>query len=312
MNDHRWTHVLGNTWCIELRVTIPVYFLSQKEVVLLDTGFPEDRGDILQLLQEKNLHVRAILGSHGHNDHCGSHVYLQENQRSEIILQQTEAAIVSDFSLLTASYAPATAADLKEELPHMRIQADRTFTAGERTLSIDGAVFQLVPLPGHTPGHTGVITPDGVFYVADAILNEATLRRAKLPSTLDWSMDLESKRQLLSDTHPAYILAHRGVQSEIRELAQQNISDRLARAEQIAGWLAEAGSLPLSGLEKLLWKKLNVHTGHFLSQTVFRRNVFCAINYLVQSGVAQQFFKDGTMYYEVNDPSGTYFSSKGG
>lgn len=298
MNNSGWTHVLGNTWCLELHVTIPVFFLNSREVILLDTGYGDlDREALLTLLDQRNVHVRAVLGSHSHNDHSGSHAYFQERHGAEVILQETEAAIVSDFSLMTTAYAPATAEELKREVPHLLLRADRTFSAEARSLEIDGAVFGLIPLPGHTPGHTGIVTPDGVLYVGDTVVDDDTLRAAKLPSTWDWGMDLQSKRYLREMRHPAYILAHRGVRTEIADLVDRNIDDKLRRAEQISTWLRERGPVTQNEAEQLLWDKLGLHSCRFFSQVVFWRNVRCALDYLVRIGTIHQEFRNGTVLF---------------
>lgn len=302
MKDSAWIHVLGNTWCLSLHVTIPVYFLTEREVVLLDTGYMDlDRDALLAALKERNVRVRAVLGSHSHNDHSGNHVYLQKNHGAEIILQETEAAAVSDFSLMTTIYAPASAEELRREFPHLLLRADRTFSAQARSITIDGAVFGLIPLPGHTPGHTGIVTPDDVLYVGDAVVDDDVLQSSKLPSTWDWALDLESKRTLRTLAHPAYILAHRGVRTEIADLVERNIEDKLRRAEEIARWLRERGAVTQSDAERLLWEKLGLHSRRFLPQVVFRRNVRCALEYLVQTGRLCMQFQDGTVYYTPVD-----------
>ena len=215
MKNSVWTHILGNTWCLVLHVTIPVFFLNSREVILLDTGYADlDRPALLVALQEKNVTVRAVLGSHSHNDHNGSHAYFQKHHGAEIILQETEAAIVSDFPLVTAAYAPDTAEELRRELPH-----------------------------------------------------------------------------------PAYILAHRGVRTEIAELVDRNIQDKLRRADEIADWMREQGPMTQNDAECLLWNKLGLHSQRFFPQVIFRRNVQCALEYLVRSGAVRWEFRNGTQYY---------------
>lgn len=278
-------------------MSIPVFLLSRGEAVLLDSGYAEpDRAAILELLEQRGLHVRAIIGSHSHNDHNGSHAFFQRTQGTEIILQETEAAMAASFAGLTRAYLPASEAELRRELPDLPVHADRTFSATDETVEVDGAVFRLVPLPGHTQGHTGIVTPDGVFYVGDAVMDDGMLQRTKLPTTWDWADDLASKRRLRDMKYPAYLLAHRGVYGEIAALTERNISDRLERAEQLARWLGEQGPVTLHGAERLFWEKLELHSRHFLSQIVFRRNVLCVLRYLVHTGAAETACCDGTVY----------------
>lgn len=300
MQQAQLVHVLGNTWCIESHVTIPVYFLNDREVILLDSGYANwDRVPLDALLQEHDLHVQAILGSHSHNDHNGNHAYFQATHKSEIILRDVEAAIVSDFSLMTAAYFPSTPRELERELPHLQLKADRVFSADTAEITIGSKTFGLVPLPGHTPGHTGIITPDDVFYVGDALLSCEVLQAAKLPSTLDWTKDLESKRCLLSEHHSRYILAHRGVYTEIAAMVEENLSDKIRRAVQLRDWLRSRDGWLLNEMEQFLWKKWGLHGKSFLTRAAFQRNVRCALEYLIVEGMVHREFQDGAYWYWV-------------
>lgn len=298
LEQAKWKQVCGNTWCIEGRVTIPVYFLSGREAVLLDSGYAEgDREALDRLLGERDVRVQAVLGSHSHNDHNGNHGYFQKTHGAEVILRDIEAAVASDFSLLTAAYGPGTAWELERELPWMLLRADRVFSASDTEVEVAGRTFGLVPLPGHTPGHTGIVTPDNVLYVGDAVLSCQVLRVAKLPSTTDWAQDIESKRRLQSMRYPWYILAHSGAYQEIGGLLEENITDKLRRAAQICAWLCRREEWTHNDIEQMLWGKLGLHSRSFLSQTVFRRNVRCAVEFLVQDGRLVKEFRDGTCRY---------------
>jgi len=302
MEQGKWTHVLGKTWCLNLNVTIPVYLLNEREAILLDTGFAElDRPNLLAALEEKGLRPRAVLGSHSHNDHSGSSRYLQQLYGTEVILHQVEAAIVSDYSLMTVAYAPATIADSRRHFSELLLQADRTFRWEDGDVEIDGARFGVVPLPGHTPGHTGIITPDDVLYVGDAVLAEPVLKSAKLPSTRDWAEDIASKERIRAMRHSRYVLAHSGVYEDITALIDLNISDKLERAGQIAEQIRVHGPVTLDEAERLLWKTLDIHTRRFLMQVVFRRNVRCALDYLSETGTVKRTFRDGTEFFSVSD-----------
>jgi len=91
----KWIHIQGNTWCIEHRVMIPVFLCGNGDAILLDSGYAEDRAELLRLLAEKNLRVRAIIGSHAHRDHCGNHAWFQKNCSTEIVMPYQEAVFAS-------------------------------------------------------------------------------------------------------------------------------------------------------------------------------------------------------------------------
>lgn len=296
--EMKWTHVRGNTWCIRGRVCIPVYLLNEREAVLLDSGYAEDRSQLDALLQEKGLRVRAVLGSHSHNDHSGNHGYYQ-SRGAEIILPQTEAALVSDAALLASAYWPATAREIERELSHLLLRADYSFLPEAAGVEIEGRTFGLLPLPGHTPGHTGIVTPDDVLYVGDALLSPEVLQGAKLLSTADWEKDLASKRRLEGVSHSCYLLAHSGVYADLRPLIAENIADKLRRARQILEWLGERPCWTQAEAVDLLWQRLGLRSRSFFGQVVFRRNAVCALEYLVVTGCLDSWMEAGSRRYRV-------------
>lgn len=299
MRKAAWEHVRGDTWCIRTDVTIPVYFLNDSQVVLLDSGWARDRAALDRALAEKGVRVRAVLGSHSHWDHNGSHAYYQRTHGAEIILQEVEAAAVSDYALMVSIYAPATAADLERELPYMRLRADRTFAAGDESVDIDGRTFGLIPLPGHTPGHTGLVTPDNVLYAADGVMGPKALADARMPSTMDWGQDFASKERLRRERHRAYILAHEGVYEDIVPLIDRDIADRRRRAEQAMEWLGQREQWTAEQAERLMWQRLGLCPRHFLTQTIFRRNLRCLLGYLTEQGRLDRRLTEGVETYTV-------------
>ena len=47
-------------------------------------------------------------------------------------------------------------------------------------IMIDGEIFELISLEGHSVGHVGVVTPDGICCLGDAIVSEDVLNVSKL------------------------------------------------------------------------------------------------------------------------------------
>lgn len=301
MSSSVWKHVLGNTWCLDLSSLIPVYFLNANEVVLLDSGYKNrDREALISALQEKDLHVRAIIGSHSHSDHNENHHYFQENHGSEIILRDIEALIVTDYPLMTLAYAMSTPRDMEQYLSPMLVHADRTFSQQDTEISIDGHTFGLIPLPGHTPGHTGIATPDQVLFLADAVISEDLLPTAKIPATDDWEQDIITKRMIQTLAFRRYILSHKGIYDDIRELTQYNIDDKLERAEMFLSWLKEQESWTISEIEEMMWKKFSLRSRDPVKHISFRRNVHNALTYLELQGRLTKTFHLGTYRYCVS------------
>ena len=72
-------HVLGNTYAaVAATALLPVYKLTDRDVVLIDTGYAKlDRAGLTALIDGSGWCLRAILCSHAHFDHTGNVRYLQ-------------------------------------------------------------------------------------------------------------------------------------------------------------------------------------------------------------------------------------------
>ena len=56
-------HVLGRTWAAEgATALLPLYFLSEKDVILIDTGYAKlDRSGLTHLIDDNGLRLRGII-----------------------------------------------------------------------------------------------------------------------------------------------------------------------------------------------------------------------------------------------------------
>lgn len=288
--------ILGNTWYAECSELIPVYLLNEHEVVLLDSGYADrDRADLIALLQSRDMKVRAVICSHIHNDHAGNLKYFQDTYGAEIYLHKWEASAVTSFVRLKGVYTCGMTGRLAELLPHLQLEADHVFSDRDDHLMICGQRFELISLPGHTQGHTGVVTPDRVCYVADTICSEHVLRKAKMPSVFNWAEDLESKAKLAETRYPAYILAHRGVYEDIQDLAAYNIADLEQRLHEMRALITEPCTM--EDIQKRFWTYLGLHSTDEVAQMIYLRNAECMVEHMINTGMLQRSFADGVYTY---------------
>lgn len=289
-------HIRGRTWIFQNAVTIPFYRLNEWEVVLLDSGFStKDQRPLDNFLKDNHLRVAAILGSHAHQDHAGNLAYFQQRHGAKIILPEIEAALLSSPHMIRMLYPTATLAEARDTFAHLLIRSDRTFSPQERSVSFGGETFGLLPLPGHTPGHTGIVTPDDILYVGDTIVSQETLDHIRIPSVFCWEEDLASKELLLTASHSGFLLAHSGYYDDITVLTEKNLC---YQREFAAGILALLHTpMPLCQFEKVVWQNRNINCRTMLGIAKFRRNLRCAVEYLVSCGAVSVTFQDGVTLY---------------
>ena len=224
-------HICGSTFAFETQMALlPFYKLTDREIILLDSGFAStDREALTATLREYDFCVRGILCSHAHMDHAGNIGHLCAIYGSRVAAHQYEAAIAAPESELRQFGIHASS---KHGLEECFVTTD-IILPGQTSLTFCGVTFGVLPLPGHSDGHLGYVTPDDVAYLGDAIMDFSQLKGSKMPFTSRLADDLNSKRSLLTLQAKAYVVAHKAILTDIRPLTEANIACIETKVEEI-------------------------------------------------------------------------------
>ena len=219
-------HVYGRTYAaVGATALMPVYKLTDTDIVLMDTGYARlDRSALVNLIEGNGFRLRGIICSHAHFDHTGNVRYLQQRYGCQAAAQIIEAGISVNPDAYRANYVALTYGKSREYLLEECFPADVIIPADAGHLDFCGARFGILQLPGHSAGHIGVVTPDGVAYLGDCLIDEEQIAAAKLPTSMFIARDLESKESLRNLRRPAYIIAHKQVLTDIGPLIDRNIA----------------------------------------------------------------------------------------
>ena len=219
-------HILGRTWAAEgATALLPVYFLTDRDIVLIDTGYAKlDRSGLTHLIDDNGLRLRGIICSHAHFDHTGNVRYLQQRYGAPAAISLIEAGISVNPDSYRANYVALTYGKSRQLFLEECFTADIIIGPEDDHLDMAGARFGILQLPGHSAGHIGVVTPDGVAYLGDCLIDEEQIAAAKLPTSMFIARDLESKESLRNLRRPAYIIAHKQVLTDICPLIDRNIA----------------------------------------------------------------------------------------
>lgn len=165
-------HIHKDTWAaVGATALIPFYRLTDTDIILLDTGIAaSDREGLTALLEEHGLRPKGILCSHAHYDHVGNAAYLRRRYGCPIAMPMIEAAICADTTAFRANYETLTYGTIQSMFPEECFLSDVLISPDIDHLDFCGVRFGLLPLPGHSAGQMGFITPDGTAYLADCLL----------------------------------------------------------------------------------------------------------------------------------------------
>lgn len=280
-------HVLGSTYAAAATTALlPVYKLTDRDIVLIDTGYAKlDRSALTNLIDENGWRVRAVLCSHAHWDHTGNVRYLQQRYGAQAAISLIEAGISVNPDSYRANYVALTYGKSRELFLEECFTADRVIFPQDDHIDVDSARFGVLPLPGHSAGHIGFVTPDGVAYIGDCLLDSHEIAGAKLPTSMYIARDLESKESLRGADYPAYILAHKQVitdPAQLPALIDENIAFIHRKADELLEDLTDG--MTFSDWIYAFCQRENIRTRQELKFSIVERNFTNFTDWLTDTG----------------------------
>ena len=277
-------HIVGRTWVAEgSTALLPVYFLTDRDIVLIDTGYAKlDRTGLAHLIDDNGLCLRGVICSHAHFDHTGNVRYLQQRCGCPAAIQLIEAGISVNTDSYRANYVALTYGKSRQLFLEECFTADVIIGPEDDHLDMAGARFGIMQLPGHSAGHIGIVTPDGVAYVGDCLIDREQIAAAKLPTSMFIAKDLESKEYLRTVDAPAYIVAHKQVLTDIGPLIDRNLAFILDKGQEVLDCLEDGMSF-----DQWIYtfcKKENVRTHNEFKFSVVERNFANFVDWLADEG----------------------------
>lgn len=147
------------------------------DAVVVDPGFE---------VAPPDFPVAGILVTHCHWDHLGGIAALAEATRAPVYMADREAPVLED----PAAFYPGQ--QIRPYRPDVRLE-------GGDSVDLAGLTFEVVDVPGHSPGHIAFAT-DGVLFSGD-VLFAGGVGRTDLPFA-DWDTLVESIRALFDRFPP--------------------------------------------------------------------------------------------------------------
>lgn len=289
--------IIGNTYSIDAAAGILVFYKTgEHEGILIDTGFAkEDRDELIRLFELNNIRPKGIIVSHTHYDHAGNADALRWRYGCPVMATLQEAGTASSVMAYRSAYPAMTPREIDDMMAGQCYTVDQIIMPSERVVMFCGVPFGILPLYGHTPGHIGIITPDHVAYLADALMSEEVMYASKMPSAICREDDLKAKKSLKALKCDAYVVAHRGIYDNIDELIDKNIAYILDRAELVYSCLED--NMSEEEWVRAVYKHLDMHSTHAFKCAVCERNMRSFIDYLADGGRVSIERREGVCWY---------------
>ncbi|SNR78319.1 MBL fold metallo-hydrolase [Desulfurobacterium atlanticum] len=203
---------------------IGVVKCNGNKVALIDSGLDASTGkNLLKLLRKYELFPVAVINTHFHSDHCGGNRFLKEKADVKIYASKVASVVIehpfiNSYSLFCGVLPVDTLRNkfVMAEPAKVDIVIDE-----EGEIAIADKRFNVIPLPGHAPGHVGVAV-DGVLFCGDAFLSERVLSKVKIPFNVHIGEQKRTLEKLLNLDFKVFLPSHGGPVENIAEIVKIN------------------------------------------------------------------------------------------
>ncbi len=198
---------------------IGIYVRKSGEAYLIDSGVDDEAARRAeQVIKDEGWNLKGIINTHAHADHIGGNKYLQKKYGCDIFAADGETHFIKYPAHGAASIFGGNP---PKELLHKLLYAEES---EPKSIFDEGFPKELkaVPLPGHSYDMIGVLTPDGTFFIGDAVSNPAGLEKYRIVYVFDVGKFVDTLGMLENFDAKMFVSSHAPAVCDIREYAKIN------------------------------------------------------------------------------------------
>jgi len=285
----------SKTYLINVTNKVGIFLINENDVVIIDTGFDDQAGqEIMDLCATKKWHIKMILNTHSHIDHIGGNNIIQKKLNVPIYAKKMEKAIIENPEI--------TAAIAFGGYPHKYLRSDfllaKESNVLELTPEILPASLEIIDLPGHNGNMVGFKTSDDIYFLADAIGGESTLKKYTIQfkynvkeyfETLDYIKTLKGK---------LFVPSHGENFSQLEldyiiKLNKDASEDIIKNIKKIC-----RKKITFEHILKHIFKIYNIKMD-FIQNTYIGASIKCYLSYLLDQGELEINIEDNILYWRT-------------
>jgi glyoxylase-like metal-dependent hydrolase (beta-lactamase superfamily II) len=231
-------HLRGGTYYFPLKYSNAGLYMFKKHCVLIDAGSsPEEGKEIVDYMISKGLTLEAIIITHAHADNLAGAHYIKNKTKAKLYASKEEASIIENprkatYSVIIPELKEVEVTEGKVEgegdaskvihfIPTKKTVVQNTILKHEKCI-VDGKLtsekpflmesskhkFEIIPLPGHSSGQIGIVTPDKVFFIGDSIYSGKELSDSPIPYSADVTKTRKTLDYLLHSKYTLFVPTH--------------------------------------------------------------------------------------------------------
>lgn len=274
---------------------------SDNGVILVDNGWGVKQGNkILEILEKNNLKVMGIINTHAHLDHSGANNYIKMQTGCKVYTSKFQATLMSEPMLMPYFYSLG-ATPLKDGLTKaFKNDPCNAEIINSGPLIIDGAVVEIIYLPGHADEQIGIIY-DNVLFCGDAVFSVSVINQNKVIFFSDPTLQKQTLNYIMNSHFDAYISAHGKHFTNPRPACEKY----LQLIENIENYILEIVKTPVT-LEKItsyVCDCLDLKIESYGAYCVAKVPIISVVNTLSNNDKLKYSFKDNMLVYQTKEKS---------
>lgn len=206
------------TYYIKNATNIGIYKIDDRNVYLIDTGNDKDAGKkILKIIDEQGWNVKGIIITHSNADHIGGNKVIQDRTNCEILAYNIEKSF-TEFPILESSF-------LYGGYPFKDIRNKFLLAKESTVIPIENRLpngLEYFSLKGHFFDMIGIKTSDNVYFLADSLFSEETIKKYHIFFIYDVRSFLNTLDYLKTLNGETYIPSHCEATKDISSLIEVN------------------------------------------------------------------------------------------
>ncbi len=192
------------TYYIKNATNIGVYKINDKDVYLIDTGNDKDAGKkILKIMDAEGWNVKGIISTHSNADHIGGNKLIQDRTGCPVYAYGMEKCF-TEYPIMEPSFL-FSGFPIKDLKNKFLLAKESIVTDINKNLS-EGLEYFL--LKGHFFDMIGIKTDDDIYFLADSLVSEETIKKYHLFFLYDVREYLKTLDYLSTLNGKMYIASH--------------------------------------------------------------------------------------------------------
>ena len=274
---------------------VGIFYLNDKEVILIDTGHIHEALDLCQYFQSNHLEVIGIINTHGHIDHVGANFKLQEIYNCKIVMPYVDHIFCEDISRYYMSFSTSVVEGLSV-YGNGTFEVDYLIGENETSFEFCGVHFESIGLKGHTFNQKGIVTPDGICFLGDSLIHMDVLEKVKFPVVTNIGWHFETLNLLKRLNYHTYVLGHGSVTATLEQTIERNIEYFHKKIDEVESLLQVVSQF--DGIMFELNKVYNIRRNIF-KYFVAERTIRAILSYLEQQSRISIVIEQGVMIYKL-------------